>query len=737
MRPRTSTLLLLIAASAAALGLALRGGSSPAEFTLAASPSDGSPGSSTPIVPPDQQVDFGPEAPPLEAPVENPSTLNADEWIGSVDGEVPLRSRPVTQRRVELASDLDSVVAVTVVSSATGSPMEGVQVTVYLESPEPGQLVTDQPTGSSRGALGASATTDPRGFAELAVPAGKDLRLALAHNSGVGTRASHRLRALKPQETRRLELPMTRGADQYFLRVTSRKDGAPIAGCSAYFADRLTPASQRSAPDALDSGEGILNLEIGPKSADWLWVHAPGHASLRVRIGPGHDRPSVAREVALPVESSLHVHVLDTDGLPVQNVVVDVTASPESVAATDVDARGTQSARWIARTGPTGWARFQHLVPDEALSINVRPQEDLTWTNPTPQILTPGERREVSVQRAPGVTIQGRLTASRDTRVAGLELWLLAANRQSELLLQRSMGARTWAKFQTDEEGRYRIKDVPAGEWWLGPAPQDSAISMGGPPPAPRAVWIRVPDDQSILDLDIEVYPALWLSGQIETAKGFSAGRQRLWAKPTTGGDGIIGWSDSEGRFRMGPVTAGTYELAVDAAFAHAGSAPVVLDAGSEAVRIRLRAGGTIQGVAFDPDGGELEPLRVLVTSADGKLIESDSLSIEGLPDGVHGLYVQSAGGKVGLVQDVKAKAGVPPAEVLVTLEAPAELHIAVIGNYRAWVGAACVGQGEAVNGEPLVMLLPAGTVELERIEDGGPRTRLELTAGERTDLFE
>ncbi len=736
MRLRTPTLLLLLAASAAALGIALRnGGDSPDSIALAAGPNDGA--SSTPIAPPDLGVDFGPEAAPVENEIVNPSTLDAAEWIGSVDGEVPLRSRPVTQRRVELSSDLDAVIAVTVVSSANHSPMEDVQVTVYLENPEPGQLVTDQPTGTSRGALGASATTDARGFAELAVPADKDLRLALAHKGGVGTRASHRLRALKPQETRRLELPMTRGADQYFLRVVSRQDGAPIAGCSAYFADRTTPASQRSAPDALDSGEGILNLEIGPQAAHWVWIHAPGHASLRVRIGPGHDRPSVAREVALPVESSLQVQVLDTDGAPVRNIVVDVTASPEAVAATDVDARGTQTARWVTRTNVAGWARFQHLVPDAALTIKVHAQNDLTWTNPPPQILSPGEKREISVRRTPGVTIQGQLKAARDTRVSDLELWLMIANRQSELLLQRSMASKVWAKVTTDAEGRYRIQDVPAGEWWLGPAPQDSAISMGGPPPAPRAIWIRVPENQRMLDLDLEVYPALWLSGHVETAKGFSAGRQRLWAKPTSGGDGIIGWSDSEGRFRMGPVTAGTYELAVDAAFAHAGSAPMVLDAGSEAVRIRLRGGGTIQGVAFDPEGGDLEPLEVLVTSADGTLLVKESLSIEGLPDGVHGLFVRSAAGKVGLVEQVKAKAGVPPAEVLVTLEAPAELHIAVVGNYRVWKGAACVGMGEAVSGEPLVLLLPGGSAELERIEDGGPRSMLELTAGERLDLFD
>ena len=744
MRPRSPFALLLLATAAIILALALRDYLEPSytDFALA---SDGqveltAPRTSTPLGEPEALEGTGDGLASIDESAAEASTdlptLNAAALLEETEQAVPLRSRPITQRRADLELTLDSLITLHVVSSSTGSPIEGVRVTVYLESPNPDELIVDHPTGTFRGSLGASARTDPRGFAELAVPSGKKLRLALVHEDGVGSRASHRLRALVPRETMELELPMARSGDQFFLRVVSRENGEPIIGCSAYFASENTPGSlHRHEPDALDSGDGLLILDIKPKSPDWAWVSAPGHGSTRVRIGPDHDQPAIAREVALPLECKMLVELLDSDGTPVPGVFVHLNTDAASVAAADQDARGLKSAKWITRTNEAGKAAFRHLLPDVPWTLEVQPKGDLNWDNPSPQILSGSEIRSLTLQRAPGLTLHGRLIPMRDVRIADLELWMLPANRQSEMLLQSDLRSRVWSKARTDAQGRFRILDIPPGEWWIGPAPQDSEISLGGPPPAPRAVWLRIPEGQAELAFDLEVHPALWLEGQVQTSKGFAAGRQRLWAKPIGGGDGLVGWSDSEGRFRIGPATAGTYEVAVDAAFAHAGSSPTVVDAGSDPIILRLRSGATIQGVAFDPKGLDLEPLSVIVTSTDGTLHRGDSLDVEGLPDGIHGLFVRSAAGRVGLVEAVSAKSGVPPTEVLVTLEEPAELHIKVFGQYRVWIGATCVGEGVAAQDAPLTLLCPAGRAKLERVEDGGPRTPIKLIAGQRLDF--
>lgn len=725
MRLRSPTLLLL-AALVVVLALVLRGmglgGAMGANVALAAqrtgSPAVGIPAAE--LEGPAAELEAVQVSLESSPPSAAPSRSSAAPTIAPES-----KTHSVPSARLELQ----------VVAPETGVPLAGVRVVVFREKRQDDRAVPDLPSGGNHGSIHSSALTDAQGFVYLHVPANEGLRLSLVDQAGVGTHAAYPLTALEPEQVRRLQLPLARGGDRYFLSVLSSAAREPLAEASASFATRRTQAPNPAADfgQAKASPDGLLVIRLSAERTDWLWVRSPGYAPQRVRIGPGHDSAQDAREILLTRSASLGLQLLDADGTPVAGVSIEISTPASSLSPTADDARGCVAARWAARTNGQGWARFEGLVPDTPLAIVVQPAGELTWPSPSAQVLSPDERRELALQRVPGVRLEGRLIAKGELQVAGLKLWLLRADEPKDCLLRPAMGARTYSQTVTDAAGRFRFLDVPAGEWWLGPAPTEAGASDTAMP-APRAAWIRVPEHRKRLKLDLEVHSALWLTGRVLTAKGFFAGRQRLWAKPVLGGDGLRAWTDSEGSFRLGPVTAGTYELAVDAAFAHAGSSPCVLEAGADSIEIRLRAGASIVGLAFDPEGGQLEPLSVLVTRSDGRVQQAGSLDIEGLPDGTHGLFVRSACGRVGMLRGLVARAGHRPTEVLVELEQAAELRVHAGGQYRLWMNGVCVGEGEATEGAPLVLFAPQGSARLERIGQLS-RSSLQLVAGQVLEL--
>ncbi|MFT7679857.1 MAG: hypothetical protein ACI8QC_003862 [Planctomycetota bacterium] len=721
-----SPILLLLAASAIVLALVLRG------MGLGIGP-----GVSIALAAERQSIPAPEPAPAdLADPKAEPTATQTTPASSSIPiGELPIdTARRSSANTAPAAPKLPSAhVEVRVISAATGTGLAGVRVVVFLENRPDGRAVPDRPSDGNQGKLGSSALTDAQGFVDLHVPADAALRLSLVDEAGVGAHASHAVSALQVDELRQLELPLERGSKRYFLSVLASADRSPIPDASASFAERLTPASSQDSRAGRTDPEGLLTVSLNAGRTDWLWVRAPGYAPQRIRIGPGHDSAPKARELVLVPSSSLRLQLLATDGAPIAKVQVEISTDASNQSPTPADSRGCAGATWTAETNPQGWAHFEGLVPDAPLTVKITPTADYTWPKLDPLVLSPEEGRELVLRHASGTKIEGQLIAHGEVPIAGLELWLLPADEPTECLLVPGMGARAFARTVSDEQGHYQFADVPAGTWWLGPAPR----RKGHPDairPAPRAAWIRVPEACEHLKLDLDIHPALWLTGRVLTAKGFSAGRQRLWAKPIMGGDGLSAWTDSAGRFRMGPVPTGTYELAVDAAFAHAGSSPLVLDAGADPVEIRLRAGASIIGLAFDPEGVELEPLSVLITCSDGQVIRSDCLDIEGLPDGTHGLFVRSAAGRVGIMRGLVANAGHRPTEVLVTLGQAAELRLHVMGQYRLWSGGVCVGLGEATEDAPLVLLAPAGSARLERVGET-QRTSLELVAGKILEL--
>ena len=658
---------------------------------------------------------------------------------------------------------------VRVVALETGEPipdvhvmlMEGYGTLLSRHSPSRQRVeVAEGPTPCS------CPVTDADGRVELEARAGEESTIVA--NVLETVHASREVRpvpALEREQRRELEIKLrTRDDLRWFARVLDDATDAPLPGAIAVW-----DAGSRSAVGAAD---GMLVIDFAAWQTTRLEVEVPGYLKQTVTLERGHDGPERAFPVRMLRPAALEVRVRDGLGAPRPDLRVEVVAvappsepevGRELVPSTEAVSRlaaerlrvsyvqvdGTQvltapvvppgfSSR--KTTDGDGACSFEDLPPNQDLSVAVR--AGLGQTQRRSVMLAPGERRVLEFEMGTGCKLQGVAVDEQGEPMAKLDLWRLADGAFSgaiEPQHERSVVD----KARTDAEGRFVFAGVPAGEWWIGPAPYHREAGI-----LPVATRVAIPADERVQSMKLvcrSVHSALYIRGQV-----LGSGTGQAFVTAEQDGVRVSAECRQAGRFVVGPLEKGEWLLhARESGGFLAPSESVRADAGQTDVILRLTMGGSVIGTVLDERGTRVPGAEVVASpdehgvSGRDRTDEYGFFSISGLRPGVYYLRA-SSGASAGLLGPLTVEAGSSRERLEVHLALAAELRVRAAGRVQDDLVIRLLWNEtllaiERFTGGELRATLPPGVVEVQLLRRSGEglvlreEQRVTLRAGETT----
>jgi len=490
-----------------------------------------------------------------------------------------------------LRSSVGASLVVKLSEQASGRPLSGMRLVIY----EPGSQARSRAVPGHSGAIGRDPTTDPNGVARFEVPAGVSLRVAARGVQG----ASFAVDPLAPGEARSLTLELPREVRPVLHgQLIDATSFAPIAEAEL----RLLRTGGRSglrawaapeSPVATSDTTGHFAFELPTGAGALVQVDAVGYGPS-IFSATGGTRAEDPRVIGLARESILEVTASGAEaaGLTVR-AHIPATALLADAGSQSTDL-GDVAFVWIARAADDGRATLRHLPAGVPLELELESAGRVVHTSAEPITLDPGVTRELHIELGLGTTLTGFLRESNGSTIAGQELWLVPALERGPGLFageraRDSVAART----RTDADGAFRLDSVAEGDWWLGPAPADawSNAQELGSAPAPVGRWLHVPADAGELEVSLVAERALTLEGVVRDADGRPVPFASLHYRPLRSGLSVEASTGPEGRFRLGPLFAGPFELYVapDELAGHAGSARALLMAGDKRVELEVQ----------------------------------------------------------------------------------------------------------------------------------------------------
>ncbi len=350
------------------------------------------------------------------------------------------------------------------------------------------------------------------------------------------------------------------------------------------------------------------SLRSGPTA---LYVYARGYSRWR---GTAVCPPGGATHVSVQLQSgaALFGRITNRDGEPVQDAYV---LRPANYAETGV-----------AMTTADGRYRFDDLPAGElTLSIHSPQHGSMEPTI----LLTSGRPHEVDFRLDAGLRIEGELV---DHRGQPLENWVIA---------ERGTAG---AFARADRGGAFVLNNCEAREYTLEVYPP----SFVGP--AVRTVQHVLPGAAELtIEVPREALPSARITGRVLMPDGNSAAKVSLQLANHPYPMVPPPETDARGRFEVGPLPAGRYEIRGSlAGFLDAQLGELSLVAGEvrQVPDARLRYGARLV-VAIQPaNHTQLEDLEVQVVDAAGITVdtgqrEGQSVSFRLLPTGLHSLVVR------------------------------------------------------------------------------------------------
>ena len=610
--------------------------------------------------------------------------------------------------------------------ATTGAALSGVRVVAYLEQPTQSQTTAARSTEAMRGSLALSPTSNEEGWVEFDLPPDQALRLSVRPNATTHQPAIERIPPLQSYELRDLTIAVH--GLQYIAfhgRIRNRTTGEMVQGAQVRAYGQAELGHDSLGP--LDREEGTYSdwdgrFEVDASARGSLaWVTAPGLGPTVIGLDAAHDHPQKARDLWLRPAGRLALDLRDDQGAGIADASVTISTSTHSVVQTDAEPIQHRLIEWKATTSAFGRAEFGGLPVEAPLRISISIEGSPILQAPPTQVLSPGEARELRWTVAGGTQIHGQLYGEADLPLRGQELWLLPASEEKSKLAVASDQARALHKTHTDQAGHFAFSGVPAGAWWIVPAVRGDESRL-----APLARRFDVLEGIQDLEVRLEVFPALWVSGQIEAEDGGELGVHRVWLQATGVSGHLTAWSDESGEFRIGPVAPGLVEVGVYPNADSAGSPAVVCRAGEGQLQLKLSQGSRLRGMLASPEGGPLpEIARVLLTRPGRQVEEVPNLVIDGLDPGNYGLFVETRDGRVAWANRVSIGKGRRTGEAILELRPAGRVSLKGPGTYRLWVGGACVGFGELDQGESAEEVVPVGLFHLERPDRNKPAEEL------------
>jgi RNA polymerase sigma factor (sigma-70 family) len=264
-------------------------------------------------------------------------------------------------------------------------------------------------------------------------------------------------------------------------------------------------------------------------------VRAPGLAPLLEQVMLSASEPT-RKDLTLGLANRVHGVVRNGAGEP----LADITVSAGRYMDFDyVRTRSAADGSYLLDGLRSGASQLQ-ASSDEL-------GKDKTRRQMTGQ----GETAEWNPVLVAGPTMAGTVVDEHDAPLTG---WHVAAVERGRLGLWLRSG-------ETDAAGRFRLANCPTTDFVI--AVRSPADIWGAPvvlvedfQPGQTDIVVRVPDN---------AHPTAYVSGRVRASDGRALAQAQVTYVATATGSGFGVFPDTEGRFRIGPLRPGAYELELTA----------------------------------------------------------------------------------------------------------------------------------------------------------------------------
>jgi protocatechuate 3,4-dioxygenase beta subunit len=495
-------------------------------------------------------------------------------------------------------------------------------------------------------------------------------------------------------------------------RVVSVVDGKPVAGALVWFKD---PGTIRRT-----GADGAYRIELAPSAAEGLWVQAaaPGYfVESGQTIGPAGRRqgPVLALTPALAAAGV----VVDEKGVPVGGV--EILASPQPGDRFD---SSMMRSGGMARTTPAGRFRVSPLAAGIAhdLRLSRTGFAPASFEVPPLSPIAPGRpAADLRIVLRRGRTGFGRVVTASEQPIAGARVSVrrdAGGDMRSRMRMLLFGSEETVFEGVTGADGRFEVRDLPAGSWSLeARASGYAALTVPG---------LTVPEGAGSTDFGTLMLPAgVAVEGYVVDPRGrpvegaevnavdgaMSVAMMRFGGRQNAANaaDTPAAITGADGYFRIEDRRAGeTINLDASRAGYARSAAPGVRVPSEEPVRIVLQPASAVEGRVVDGDGKPVAGARVVVIPTDrrggfqvkdGTSDDSGAFRVEDVPPGAAEARTIALGFQPSYLSNLEVRAGQDLKGVEIVLAAGAVVEGRVLSPSGRPVAGADVRVFEAEEG--------------------------------------
>lgn len=645
--------------------------------------------------------------------------------------EEPRENVPVpTAAPLPIAAD-KATLTVHVIVKETRKPLGGARVLLWRS--DPGEQHSVEYIEGTQGSFTKAPKSDADGVAVF------DLEPAIAGRLSVDATDVHggvtelKVEALKPGERREVVVEVPTEPDlRFFGRIVDAATRAPIADCN------VTASSSRESHlnAAVSDADGSFDVLAPSWQQPYLRLEAPGYGWRTVQLSVGHATREEALEIPLERSAMLRGRVVDLRGHHSAPISIHLSAKSWEVEArsarTLYSGFSRPDPKWQVDVAADGRFEDVELPSGVELRAEVREGGAVVLVLQDRLRLEPGEKREVEWKLGGGCALRGTVIDQFGKAVARRELWMRAPEQASLRVFRRYENEKNVARAITDDTGRFELKDVHAGRWWVGPAPEHKYL--GAPDPNDVVAMpslVEIPEGALAQDVVITVDRGLYIRGEVVDPDGRPVKQGYVLAFALDGA-GFFDENFQKGNtFALGPLKSGRYRMHAKS-IGHASSQPIEAEAGQSGLVLELEAGGKITGRVVPALGETLGVTEVRLipgAGADASAgvwmsgAKSDgTYSFGGLAVSVYDVVASDDKGNVGMHRNIAVSGGEERTDIDVMLERGAQLRIRYTGQaQRAMFEVHCDGVRVAFDGlergSGTTTVVPAGnaTIMLQR----------------------
>lgn len=585
---------------------------------------------------------------------------------------------------------------------------------------------------------------------------------------------AHRANAQAIAEAPAITGAPVEGVERWLARFVRAEDRAPVPNAvlrrlevvgvgGAYDSISgalVTPGAEEARADA----RGRVELVLGERTPDRLYVEAPGRAPIVVATMQPAER-GAARDYALERAAQLVVRVHDRASKPEGVLAARLTTTPgELMPARDREELGVlpEFLRWSTAVDARGGAVLEALPVLAPLALEITRGLETVYLHGERLILQPGESRELDIDIGAGTRLSVRVVDQAEQPVANTYVGLTrrgieAAARSPRALLPSNAPIAFETKRLTDADGVAVFEGVAADAWWVAVeptrAPWDPEVANAVAPCAKR---VAIETWERTHEVTLEAARGLYLRGRVETpdapvlapgAPARTTPEVVLIAHAVGMGGGLTGDPLADGTFALGPVTEGEYAIETFSR-KYAPTAPVRARGDGPPIVIRMELGARIDGRVVDgATGVRCDVVLARVDGAQPEVLGSSDAEGRFAFGGITpGEYVVSAYTQTSrLASSARVAAGADAAAIVLDLLPVDRTGIARIalegavehGRIGLWQDGVCCSARFVSAAGVFTLCGRAGPAELRFADEHGliERRAVELAGGATTDV--